>query len=134
MSKADAGQEVQKRVTQYREQNPDVKTYEQAMSAVFKADPRLAREYAGESLVSNTPIEADQARWRNALGLPDPQERQSAGIQIDKLVNAEIAKNPVLSRMQALKIVLTAHPDLAREYRGIPSFDAVMGGNWAEGI
>ena len=45
----DAGKEVQKRVTEYRTKHPEVKTYEQAMSAVLAADTDLAARYREQS-------------------------------------------------------------------------------------
>lgn len=44
----DAGKEVQKRVSEYREKHPEVKQYEVAMSAVLKADPELAQQYRAQ--------------------------------------------------------------------------------------
>lgn len=124
----DAGDEVDSRVREYREDHPGT-SYSDGLSAVLKDDSALRREYAGISL---TPEEADSQRWRNALGLPNPQERMEAGIEIQKLVIAAIAKNPLLSNMQALKLVLQQNPDLAEAYRQghgsfVPSYDSVIG-------
>lgn len=44
----DAGKEVQKRVADYRVKHPTVKTYEEAMTAVLKADPELAKKWQSQ--------------------------------------------------------------------------------------
>ena len=47
-SDADAGVELQKRVSEYRAKHPEVKQYEQAMTAVLKADDELAQRYRNQ--------------------------------------------------------------------------------------
>jgi len=131
-SRDDAGAEVDARVREYRAKHPEVKTYEEAMTAVLAENPDLHHVYAmGDS---QTPEDMDAQRWRNAMGLPDlREERQSAGIAIQKKVAAEIARDSTLTQMAALKIVLQNNPDLADAYRnghgwfGGTSFDAIMG-------
>ena len=44
----DAGKEVQRRVSEYRVKHPEVKQYEQAMTAVLKADAELAQRYRAQ--------------------------------------------------------------------------------------
>ena len=125
----DAGDEVHRLVAEYRAEHPQVKTYEDALIAVRQSHPSLYREYAQ---ISKTPEEADAQRMRNALGLPDPKERQSAGWQIQKLVDELKEAHPDWTQMQCLKKVLSENPELAAAYQGgdrpfIPSFDAIMG-------
>lgn len=104
-------------------------TYSQALTAVLKARPDLARAYS-ESFdysVSATSEAADEERRRNAMGDPDAQDRGGAGVEIARLMAREIAKNPTLSQMVALNIVLTKRPDLKKAYEGTTSVDAIMG-------
>jgi len=44
----DAGKDVQKRVTEYRVKHPEVKTYEEAMTAVLGSDEALAARYRSQ--------------------------------------------------------------------------------------
>jgi len=44
----DAGKDVQKRVTEYRAKHPEVKTYEEAMTAVLGSDEALAARYRSQ--------------------------------------------------------------------------------------
>ena len=45
----DAGREIDKRVTEHRAKHPEVKTYDEAMTAVLKADAELAQRYRAQS-------------------------------------------------------------------------------------
>lgn len=107
-------------------------SYSEAMTAVLAENPSLHHSYAMHD--SQTAEDMDAQRWANAMGLPDTrEERSNAGIQIQKLVIAAIAKNPLLSNAAALKLVLQQNPLLAQAYRDGhgsslgSNFDTVMG-------
>jgi hypothetical protein len=108
-----------------------MESYAEAMTAVLAENEDLRRDYAmSDDLL---PAQQDQQRWQNAMGGPDlREERQNAGMQIQRLVLAEIARNPTLTQMSAMKIVLQKNPALAEAYRAGhgwigTSFDAIMG-------
>lgn len=128
-SRDSPGAEVDELVRAYMEE-AGTTSYSEALDAVLSENPDLYHEYANWSTSVSLP-DQDAQRLRNAQGLSDPRAAAGPGEQIQKLVAAEIAKNPTLTNTQALKRVCGAHPDLAEEYSRHPtsamSRDAIMG-------
>ena len=129
-SDVDPGSQVDARVREYMEAHPEA-TYLQGMDAVRDADPTLWTQYAG----SLQGIAERNVGLAPRDGAGAEQDRYGAGMQIARLMRAEIDRNSLLGWSDALAIVLRKNPKLAEAYAsghgnsgfGTTTVDALLG-------